>query len=223
MKNLSFIGLALLTLLFGSPAYTQKTFAEGTIIYNIEIRTANNLPGKENVVNGGTNTIYLKGHNSRTEMLSPLGNETTIHDAKLGNAVILKEYSGQKLMIKLTRENWMEKNKSYNNIRFETVDESKTIAGYKCKKAVAKMTDGKSFLVYYSPDLLVANKEYNPTFTNLPGLAMEYEIESGNMIFKFTVAKINVDPVQLSKFDFPKSGYRVMTYEENQQLNKGNQ
>ena len=221
MKNLSFIGLALLTLLFGSPAYTQKTFAEGTIIYNIEIRTANNLPGKENVLKGGTNTIYLKGHNSRTEMLSPLGNETTIHDAKLGNAVILKEFSGQKLMINLTRENWLEKNKSYNNIKFEMVDETKVIAGYKCKKAVTKMADGKSFLVYYSPGLLVSNKEYNPTFTNLPGLAMEYEIESGNMNFKFTVAKINSDPVHVSKFDFPKSGYRVMTYEENQQLNKG--
>ena len=223
MKYLSFIGLALLAITSGSPAYTQKTFAEGTLVYNMEIRTSNNLPGKGNVIEGCTNTIYLKGHNSRTELVSPLGNETTIHDAKLGNAVILKEYSGQKLMIKLTRENWMEKNKSYNSIRFETVDETKTIAGYKCKKAVAKTADGKSFLVYYTPDLLVTNKEYNPTFTNLPGLAMEYEIESGSMIFKFTVAKINADPVLVSKFDFPKSGYRMMTYEENQELNKGNQ
>ncbi len=57
---------------------------------------------------------------------------------------------------------------------------------------------------------------------NLPGLAMEYEIESGKMKFKYTLAKINYDPVQVSLYDFPTSGYRTMTYEENQNLKKGN-
>jgi len=77
--------------------------------------------------------------------------------------------------------------------------------------------------VWYAPDLQVANKDYDPTFANLPGLPMEYEIESGQLKFKYTVSKISFDVVQLSKFDFPKSGYRVMTYEENQQMRKGTQ
>ena len=59
------------------------------------------------------------------------------------------------------------------------------------------------------------------TFRNLPGLPVQYEIESGKMKFKYTLSKINFDPVPVSKFDFPKSGYRVMTYEENQKLQKG--
>ena len=222
MKNISFVGLILVAQAISLSARCQKVFAEGTIIYDLEIRSGNEQPGKDAKYKGACNTIYLKGHNSRTELVSPLGTETTIHDSKQGNAVIMKEYSGQKLMIKLTPENWLEKNKSYTGISFETTNETKTIAGYKCKKAVARMANGKSFDVYYSPDLVVGNKEYNPTFTNLPGLAMEYEIESGNMRFKFTVTKINADPVLLSKFDFPKSGYRVMTYDENLQMKKGN-
>ena len=223
MKNSRLIGLAVL--LFGStsPSYAQKTIAEGMIVYDMVIQAGNTLPQKGDVFDGASNTVYLKGSSSRTDMISALGNESTIHDSKLGNAVILKEFSGQKLMIKLTKENWLTKNKSYNDIKFELVNETKTIAGYNCKKAIAKMTDGKTFIVYYTPDLIVANKEYNPTFTNLPGLAMEYEIESGNMKFKFVVSKISFDPVQVSKFDFPRSGYRVMTYEENQQMKKGNQ
>ena len=84
------------------------------------------------------------------------------------------------------------------------------------------MPDGKSFEVYYAPDLVPANKEYDATFSNLPGLAIEYEIESGKMKFKYSLAKINYDPVQVSQFDFPTSGYRVMTYDENQNLKKGN-
>ena len=67
-----------------------------------------------------------------------------------------------------------------------------------------------------------ANKEYDATFKNLPGLPVEYEIESGKMKFKYTLVKINYDPVQMSLFDFPTTGYRVMTYEENQNLKKGN-
>ena len=90
------------------------------------------------------------------------------------------------------------------------------------KKAIAKMTDGKTFEVYYTPELVPANKEYDPTFSTLPGLAIQYEIESGKMKFKYTLSKINYDAVQVSLFDFPVAGYRVMTYEENQNLKKGN-
>ena len=209
-------------LLASTGAFAQKIIAEGTIIYDLSIQTGNAAPQKGDALDGANTTVYLKGNNSRTEMVSALGNETTIHNAKSGAAVILKEFSGQKLMIKLTKENWESKNRAYKGTMFTITDETKTIAGYLCKKAVAKMADGKNFSVYYSPDLVPANKDYDPTFADLPGLAMEYEIESGKMKFKYTLAKINFDPVQIVRFDFPTSGYRVMTYEENQQLKKGN-
>ena len=202
--------------------FAQKTIAEGTIVYDMVIQTGNTTPQKGDALAGATTTVYLKGNNSRTDMVSSLGNETTIHNGKSGNAVILKEFSGQKLMIKLSKENWEEKNKAYNGTRFELTSEEKTIAGYNCKKAIAKMADGKTFIVYYAADITVANKEYDPTFLNLPGIAMQYEIESGKMKFKYTVSKISFDPVLVAKFDFPASGYRVMTYEENQQMKKGN-
>ena len=206
---------------YGS-AYSQKTIAEGTIVYDMAIQVGNTIPHKGDALDGAINKVYLKGSNSRTDMVSPLGNETTIHDAKTGNAVILKEFSGQKLMIKLTKENWDTKNKALNGTSFDLTNEVKTIAGYNCKKAIAKMNDGKTFVVYYCPDITVSNKEYDPTFVNLPGLAMEYEIESGKMKFKYTASKISYDQILVSKFDFPTSGYRVMTYEENQQMKKGN-
>lgn len=198
-----------------TPAGAQRNIAEATIVYDMTIETGNNT------LNGAT-TIYLKGNNSRTDMTSTLGKEITIYNSKTNNAVILKEFSGQKLMITLTKENWVAKNKMYNNIRFELTNESKTIGGYNTKKAIAKMADGKTFEVYYTPELVPANKEYDVTFSNLPGLAVQYEIESGKTKFRYTLSKINYDPVQVSMFDFPTSGYRTMTYEENQNLKKGN-
>ena len=203
----------MVTLLAGYiSASGQRSIAEATIVYNIT----------GEALSGASTTIFLKGNNSRTEMVSVLGKEITIFNSKTDDAVILKEFSGQKLMITLTRENWKMKNKMYENIKFELTNDYKTIAGYNTRKAIAKMPDGKSFEVYYATDLVPVNKQYDATFSNLPGLAVEYEIESGKMKFKYTLVKINYDPIQVSLFDFPTSGYRVMSYEENQNLKKGN-
>jgi GLPGLI family protein len=221
MKKIQKIGLLLLLLSVSVFSFAQKTISEGTLVYDIVIQSGNKEPQMSDALDGGTVTVLIKGGQSRSDMASALGKETTIHDTKAGNAVILKEYSGQKLMITLTKDNWQAKNKSYSDIKFDLLDETAVIAGYNCKKALAKMPNGKTFTVYYSPDLVISNKEYNATFKNLPGLAMQYEYESGTMRYKYTLSKINFDPVAASKFDFPKSGYRVMTYEENQQMRKG--
>jgi GLPGLI family protein len=205
----------------GFAAQAQKLLSEGTIVYDITVSTGATEPQMADLFDGATTTVYLKGNQSRTDMVSSLGKESTIYDARAGNAVILKEYSGQKLMITLTKENWAEKNKKYDEITFTTTSETKKIAGYNCKKAIAKLKDGSTFNVFYTTDITIANKEYDITFRNLPGLAMEYEMEFGKMKITYTTSKVSFEAVQASRFDFPKSGYRVMTYDENQKLKAG--
>jgi GLPGLI family protein len=156
------------------------------------------------MLDGATTTILVSG----------LGSEVTIYDSKNGSGVILKDYSGQKLMITLTKEDWEKKNSKYEGISFETTNETLEIAGYNCKKAIARLKDGSSFVVYYTPELEVADKNYDSQFKNLPGLALQYEWQSGKMRFKYTLSKINFDVISTSKFEIPKSGYRVMTYAE---------
>lgn len=193
----------------------QKTISEGTLIYDIDIQ-----PLKKDAaggsLNGATETIYLKGGLSRRDMVSNLGNEKTIHDSKTGNAVILKEYSGQKLMITLTRQNWNERNKKNDGVIFSPTTETKDILGYQCIKATAALKDGSTMIVYYTKDLNVINKEYSVLFKNLDGLPMQYEFETKKLKFTYTITKIDLNSLQVAKFEFPKSGYRVMTYEENQ-------
>lgn len=214
--------LSALVLLVGTAvqAQAQKVLTEGSIVYDITVQTGSNEPKMADLLDGAVTTIYIKNTQSRTDFVNALGSESTIHDAKAGNAVILKEYSGQKLMITLTKEDLATKNKKYDNLAFTLTEEVKTIAGYKCKKATTTV-DGNSFVVYYNTEISVANKDYDNTFKNLPGLAMEYEYQVGKMKLKFTASKVSFESVQAAKFDFPKSGYRVMTYAENQQMKKG--
>lgn len=221
MKSLKSLGLfAFLVFTFITSA-AQKIISEGIIVYDVAILSADNTPQDKISLPDATSTVYLKGNNSRTDLVSPLGKEITIFNSKSDNAVVLKEFSGQKLMITLTKENWRTKNSANRDLKFELTGEVKNIAGVNAKKAVAVMNNGKSLIVYYSPELQPANKEYDVIFANLPGLALEYEIDMGKTKFKYTLSKISYDPVQVSLFDFPTSGYRIMTYNENQQLKRG--
>jgi len=194
----------------------QKAVSEGVLTYDIAIKSGDKAAATSNA----TATVYLKGAFSRTDMTSSVGNEKTIQDGKTGTAVILKEYSGQKLMITLTRENWAEKNKRSAGVVFTDVAEKKQVLNYNCTKATAKLNDGSLLTVYYTKDLQVQNKEYDPLFKNLDGLPMMYEVETGKMKFVYSMSKIDLGNVLQTKFDIPKTGYRVITYDENKQGNK---
>ena len=149
-------------------------------------------------------------------MVSNLGVEKTIHDSKTGNAVILKEYSGQKLMITLNRQNWEDRNKKNAAVVFTTTAETTVILGHQCVRANAKLSDGSNLVVYYTKELNMINKEYNALFKSLDGVPMEYDLETKDLKFTYLITKIDLSALPLSKFEFPKSGYRVMTYEESQ-------
>jgi GLPGLI family protein len=211
MKKL--LALAL-SITIGISSFAQKVVSELTLVYDASISSGSAEPRMADALDGSTTTLYIKGHLSRVEMVSALFSSTTIHDSKSGNAVVLREVSGQKLLIRMNSDNWQEKNRRYKDIEFKNTGETKNIAGYNCKKAVATLKDGSSFVVYYTPDLIPENRNYDYQFRSLNGLPLEYELNMGKMTIKYTVSKVNLNPVPASKFDIPKSGYREMTYDE---------
>lgn len=201
-------------LVFSSAVNAQKTLTDGTLVYNMSVETGSGEPKMADMLDGATTTLYLKDNKSRSELVSSLGREATIYDVSTGKGVILKDYSGQKLMITLTAQNWQENNKKYEGITFTNTGETATITGFNCKKAIAKLKNGTSFTVYYTPDVNISNKSYDAQFKTLPGLPVQYEMESGKMKFKFTLASISYNSVPATKFEIPTAGYRVLTYEE---------
>ncbi|MCO6496113.1 MAG: hypothetical protein J5I50_00485 [Chitinophagaceae bacterium] len=204
--------------LFGS-AKAQKMLSEGVLVYNMAVETGTGQANMADMFDGATTSVYLKGNMSRMELVSGLGKEATIYDAGTGKAVILKDYSGQKLMITMTPQDWEANNKKYSDITFENTGETAVISGYNCKQAIAKLSNGSSFTVYYTEDIQLNNRGYDPQFKNLPGLAVQYEMNSGKMKFKFTLDKVNFETVPSAKFETPTSGYRVMTYQETKNIN----
>ncbi len=203
-----------LALITGGTAAAQKKVSELMLVYDASISTGDNQPKLADAFDGAATTVYIKGSMSRSEMVSSLASFTTIHDSRTGTAVVLQEISGQRLLIHMTADDWKDKNKRYEGISFTNTNETKTIAGYRCIKAIATMKDGSTFSVYYTKEIVPENSDYNVQFRNLDGLPMEYELTQGKLKIKYTVSKINLNPVPASKFDIPKSGYRELTYEE---------
>jgi hypothetical protein len=221
MKNLLKITFLIACMFFTANTYAQKHLTDATIVYNLAIETKNGEKQLGNGLNGAVLTLFLSKDKSRTEMVSVPGVETNVFDNKSGKGFILKEFSAQKLMITTTSENWAVKNQNIKKQVFTTDESSTTIAGYKCKKASTANADGKNYTVYYDPTVTMSNTSYNNAFPQIVGLPVQFELSSGNLVFKYTLSTYTTDAIPVAKFDAPKSGFRVMTYEENQQLKKG--
>jgi GLPGLI family protein len=198
----------------GSAVIAQKRLSEGIIQYDVSVQTGSSEPKLADMFDGAKATLFLKGSQSRSELSSALGSTSTIYDHKTGNGVVLRDFGTQKLLIKLNRGNWADKNKKYDGIAFKQTGDTKNIAGYKCEKAIATLKDGTSFIVFFTREVVAENDDYDAQFKNLPGIPLEYESVVGNLKVKYTASRITFDPVPMVKFEIPKSGYREMTYEE---------
>jgi len=208
--------------IYAVPLFSQKRITEGIITYDIFVQTGHTNPTIADMFDGATAVVYLKGYLCRFERVSALGVESTITNSRSGEVNVLKEYGEQKYLITLTPENWKDANKKYKDIIFTYLDEYKEIAGYKCQKAVGKQPDGSEINVFFTRELIADNRDFEYAYKTLPGLAMEYETNIGSLKVMYRVSKISFNIVPASKFELPKSGYRVMTYEESKSVS-GNQ
>jgi GLPGLI family protein len=202
--------LLTVSLLISISGYSQKRVGDLTLVYNSTITSADDSSKKIS----STTAYFLKGNLSRAEVSSNQFSSVTIFDSKAGSGVILKEVNGQKLLIRMSEENWNQKNRRFLNLNFTKSNESKIIAGYSCTKASTSTSEGFEITVYYTRDLIPENKSYDPSFKNLDGLPLEYELKKGSFHIKYSLASINLNPVAASKFDIPTSGYRELTYDE---------
>ncbi len=211
---LSLTVFGILPAIWAQTLVTKQVYNEGTVTYNISVVTGNTEAKAADLLDGATQKMYFKGTQTRTELVSILGTTVTLHDTKSGKGAIMNDYGDQKILIRMTKENFTDKNQKFVGAQYEFKNETKTILGYQCKLAVAKLKDGSAFRVYYSPDLVFQNKDYGVQFENLPGFPLEYESELGKMKVTYVADKITFDPVAAAVFDLPKSGYREMTYDE---------
>ncbi|MEX6687933.1 hypothetical protein QTN47_10530 [Danxiaibacter flavus] len=197
----------ILFFLFAGQLHAQKMVAECTIEYKVEVKN-------NNVVKGGTSSRfqYLKGKKVRIDIMTDAFTQKEIYDLNTGDAVVLKEVGANKYMSQLTRDKWMQQFEKFKGIKPTPAAETKTILGYECKKAFAKLDDDVKFTIYYTTAIVPSASE-NPYLAEaVPGFILQYEManEKTKNNITYTATKISFSPVPSALFDIPTTGYRIL-------------
>lgn len=196
---------------------------EGYIVYDMKIE---GLPPEQAAMMGDMETkVTFKNGKALTEVTSMMFSQQMVVD-ETGGMTMLMEQMGNKIAMKQTKEE-MEKAEAKvkdkpADPKIEYTGETKTIAGYECKKAiittVGKDKKEEKMEMWYSDKFENPNKEGKGRGQNvmkgLKGMPFEYAGGQGGMKFKMTAKEVSTDPVADSKFVLSTEGYKLMTADE---------
>ena len=210
MKRFSGLLFALFCCM-GTGFAQQRVVAECTVTYQISLEDSSLNKEVQNALQQSSKTVYIKGNDSRVDLISPSLIQSVIYDKTNGSAVILREFGNNKFMTKLNSKEWRLANKQYEGMAIHLTNETKTILGYECKKATLNLKDSSVFHIYYATAIMPSVREFEYQFKDVPGFVLEFDVkEHGASIVRYRATKINLSPVQASKYDIPTSGYRLL-------------
>jgi len=189
---------------------------EGVITYNITFPNST-LQAEQLAMFPKTMTLSIKGTKTRNESVSAMGaiTEITNYDQKI--TVSLLQLQGKKLAIKKTLA---EINQDYDKEAKPDVritNETKEIAGYKCKKAIVTVEkNGKktTFEIWFTSELGGREMNFgNPVYRDIEGMLMEFSMQERNFTMKYSAVSVEKKSLPDSSFEIPPD-YKLTTSEE---------
>lgn len=143
------------------------------------------------MLSGSTFEVASKGSMSRTVMnMGGMMTTTTIMDNDKKSGVMLMDGIMGKQATKLDGSN--EKDAEDIEIEVELVNETKTILGHKCKKAVAYIGEEVEMTYWYTEDIKVSKGalgQYEQK--DVPGFPLEFVLKQPQMTMTFTATEVD--------------------------------
>ncbi len=190
-----------------------KTFA-GTISFDIKFEGRELEPTEKAQMPTQIKMMY-SGVQSRSEQISAMGTVASITNSETMASIVLFDMMGQKMAIKSTKEETEKAMSELAEATIEYSEETKTIAGYKCKKAEVTQ-DGKVATVYYTEEINIPNPNAsNPMFKGIKGVLLEYTQPTGDeeLTMKMTAKEVKKGKIKKAMFTVP-AGYQELSKEE---------
>lgn len=158
-------------------------------------------------------TLYVKGTKTRIEQNTMGGSNITIMDSKTNKGYIIMNMMGQKSAFEMDGTDEAVVKKDTVKPEVKILDETKEIAGYKCKKATVKYSsEEEPMIVWFTEEIKgVYNQQYNGVGIN--GAIMEYTVNAQGMEMKMSITKISKETVSDDKFTVPE-GYEIKSQKE---------
>jgi GLPGLI family protein len=195
---------------------------EGKVMYEISYPDTD-MPDEQLAQMPTESTIYFKEDHSRMEMKMGMGMTIVmLFDNKGKTLTTLMDIMGNKTAVKMTEEDLkkQKEKKGKEDYQIKLTDETKEIAGIKCKKAVATGKDG-SFDVYYTDQITFKKGDWaDQDFKGIDGFLMQFKKTEGGITMQMTAKNVVKEKVDDAQFTVP-ADYKPMTAEEMQKMYGG--
>jgi len=208
MKTLVKVLCVVMALLVSFSVNAQKKVKPFAGIIRYEVSVEGDFDAQTKAQLPTEAVVYVKDGKFRTDQVSPM---YTIGQVVLedGSAIILIEAMGQKMASKQSKEE-LEKAKaeakesgaiSDKEPVVKITDETKTIAGYKCKKAEITDENGETMEVFFT-DEIVLPESYteNSPIKGINGMLMEYTTTANGMTSTMKAKEVKKGGVNASMF-----------------------
>ena len=199
MKSLTLFALFIYCFIYH--AHSQDF--EGTIRYEISYLNLTEdmkrmLP-KENP----ESLFSIKGNKTKMEMDMMGSKMIVISDTETNVSTSYTDFMGQKIKNVVPMEDAEE-------VEIKLVDsDTKTIAGYLCKKAIMKQSGMPDMEVYYTEELKSeALSSFNSQFKKLKGIPLEYQIHQQGITMVSSAKEVIKKTISSSVFNAPAGDYK---------------
>ncbi len=210
-------------LLFPALVNAQPRITEGKLFYDISYKgLSNELKNKEHLLPHDA-SLYFKNEKCRIEMgAGQFGKNTTIVDKKKGETIALLNIYGKKFAIRKSDSEMVEVRNSLktdtaiSDVKIEIIEEYKTIAGYKCQKAIIKKTSrglSKQSDCWFTKEIPPYNTQNDEAFKLIDGFLMQFNIQEEQLSMTMTVKMVHPIPMDDKLFEIPND-YQLVTEKE---------
>jgi hypothetical protein len=212
---MALLRFSLLIAVFGLITPLSAQLFEGKILYDIE--TGKDLDPRAQMMMPKKSTLHIKGNKSRMEAELPMGmSNVTITDLERKITTNLLNFLGSKYAIEEPlNEEYGAESKSF---RLSNTEETKTIAGYLCKKIEVTYIDTstgeeRNVDVWFTDEIMTDTRLLEQRFAQVKGMLMAFSLTQEGMSMKLTAKEVLPQAVADKMFDIP-ADYKLTTREE---------
>lgn len=198
----------------------NSRLSEGTIEYKIVVLDSNNPMAKfapDKMV------IKFKNNLSYAQVIAGMGLFETdfINDEPDKKIVQMVRLLNKKVYYTADTSSVNEELSRTPKLIITPSNETKVIAGYKCKTANVTYGDGKlpPFKIYYTDDIELENPNWATPFKDIQGVLMGYCINRYGFYMQFTASKVEPESIDDDIFKVPAE-YRKITKRQIDELYK---
>ena len=220
-KLLTGVTLLLITMVSLMPlAKAQKVPFTGTVVY--DVKTVGDVPEQAAAMMPTESTMKVTSDKMIQVMHSSMMDIKTINDATAQVSNMLMDMMGQKLNIRNTAAQLADQRKKAGmEITIKLAPETKTIAGYLCKRAIMTMksnqTAEQNYDVYYTEDIDVSRFTWGNLFPTVNGLPLEFSMNQGPFTIKMTAKSVKKETIPESEFVIP-TDFKQVTQDDLQTI-----